>query len=174
MNYSFIDRYKNSDFVPAGNLIYDNDTRPKNDIKNYNYWSIKQDKDNWATDNSIQKTLLQGTYTPTPLGELFFSRKNIERLQKLIKKEVYVRTDGKYKLDVEQDESDLLVVMRAIYFAHCKNLPQQTVRQVKMLNDKTVDGFPGNPEIKRIMLNARESSTINVFLSKERIKTTNR
>lgn len=139
MNYSFIDRYKNSDFVPAGNLIYDNDTRPKNDIKNYNYWSIKQDKDNWATDNSIQKTLLQGTYTPTPLGELFFSRTNIERLQKLIKKEVYVRTDGKYKLDVEQDESDLLVVMRAVYITDSYNDPYKLVHQVKELNNKTIE-----------------------------------
>ena len=141
MNYSFIDRYKNTDFVPPGNLVFNNDIRPKTRDDKYNYFMIdtQNNMDNWATEGSIQKSLLQGTYTPTPLGELFFSPSNIDRIQKMIKKEIFIRTKGKYKLDVEQDESDLLVVMRAVYITDSYNDPYRIVHQVKELNKKVLE-----------------------------------
>ncbi len=98
-----------------------------------------QNQNNWATEGSIQKSLLQGTQTPTPLGELFFSAENINRLQQMIKYEVYVRTNGKYKLEVDQNESDLLVVMRAVYISDAMNQPYRLVHQVKILNHRTIE-----------------------------------
>jgi len=143
MNYSFVDKYKATDFIPQSNSNLYNQVSASNSTQytptNY-YWSdYSQSTNNWATENSIQKSLLKGVYQPTPLGELFFSQENINRLQKMIKYEVFVRTNGKYKLEVEQNESDLLVVMRDIYITCGKNMPYQLVRQVKELNHRTVE-----------------------------------
>ena len=143
MNYSFIDKYKASDFIPqlTSNLYNEVNASNINEYKPTNYyWSdYSQNQNNWATENSIQKSLLKGVYQPTPLGELYFSQENINRLQKMIKYEIFIRTNGKYKLEVEQNESDLLVVMRDIYITCGKNMPYQLVRQVKELNHKTVE-----------------------------------
>ena len=115
MNYSFIDRYKSTDFIPKNNSNLYNEIQPSNQNSykptNY-YWSdYSQSQNNWATENSIQKSLLKGLYQPTPVGEVFFSQENINRIQKMIKYEIFVRSSGKYKLEIDQKESDLLVVM---------------------------------------------------------------
>lgn len=143
MNYSFIDKYKASDFIPQSNNNLYNEVSASN-LNSYKptnyYWSdYSQTTNNWATENSIQKSLLKGLYQPTPLGELFFSQENINRIQKMIKYEVFVRTNGKYKLEVEQNESDLLVVMRDIYISCAKNLLYKVIHQVKELNHRTIE-----------------------------------
>lgn len=143
MNYSFIEDYKSDDFIPKSNSnLYNNiDASNYNSYKPTNYyWSdYSQSKNNWATENSIQKSLLKGLYQPTPLGELFFSQENINRIQKMIKYEVFVRTNGKYKLEVEQNESDVLVVMRDIYITCAKNQPYKVIHQVKELNHRVIE-----------------------------------
>ena len=57
----------------------------------------------------------------------------------MIKYEVFVRTNGKYKLDVDQNESDVLIVMRAAYIQDAMNQPYQLVRQVKILNHRVME-----------------------------------
>jgi len=72
--------------------------------------------------------------TNTPLSEMYFSEKNINHIQKMIKREVINRSHGKYKMEVDQDISDLLIVMRYIYLDYAKNLPKDTIKQLKVLN----------------------------------------
>lgn len=153
MNYSFIDKYSSNDFIPMNNTnLYNNinstniDSNPNlsnfstnTNLSNYYMSSYSQNKNNWATENSIQKSLLKSVYESTPLGELFFSHQNIERIQKKIKYEIFVRTNGKYKLETNQNESDLLIVMRDIYIGCGKNLPYKIIQQVKELNRKTIE-----------------------------------
>jgi hypothetical protein len=144
MNYSFINKYKNNDFTLKGNLIFDYHNDENKDIKNYNkYTDIdnvnSNEKNNWATENSIQKSLLKSVYTPTPLGEVFFSPDNIKRLQNKIKKSIFIETKGKYKLQVDQNETDLLVVMRAVYIQDSYNAPYRIIHQVKELNEKVIN-----------------------------------
>jgi hypothetical protein len=156
MNYSFIDNYKNNDFTVKGNLIFNYHNDDNKDIKNYNkYTDIDNnnnnnnnnnininnntEKNNWATENSIQKSLLKSVYTPTPLGEVFFSPDNINRLQNKIKKSIFIETKGKYKLQVDQNESDLFVVMRAVYIQDSYNSPYRIIHQVKELNEKVIN-----------------------------------
>lgn len=77
-----------------------------------------------------------------PMTKLFFSKDNIKRIQKMLKNEVFSRTNGEYKLDVDQDENDLLVAMKAVYFDDhngARFLPTEVVRQVKFLNKKVID-----------------------------------
>ena len=143
MNYSFIDTYKNNDFTFEGNLIFNYHNNDNSNIKNYNKYTdvdnTNVERNNWATENSIQKSLLKSVYTPTPLGELFFSPDNIKRVQNKIKKNIFIETKGKYKLQVDQNDSDLLVVMRAVYIQDSYNSPYRIVHQVKELNQKVIN-----------------------------------
>ena len=141
MNYSFISNYKATDFVPKNPSNLYNEFVPEKKFNPSNYYSSSfvQNQNNWATENSIQKSMLEGVQTPTPLGELFFSPENINRLQQMIKYEVFVRTNGKYKLEIDQNESDLLIVMRAAYIQDAMNQPYKLVHQVKILNHRVME-----------------------------------
>jgi hypothetical protein len=88
-------------------------------------------------DRARQAT--QGFFEKNHISVVFFSDENMNRIQKKIREEVYKRTNGQYQLDEDQDESDLTIVMRALYLDKCKNLPGETVRQVKLLNQQTLD-----------------------------------
>ena len=79
---------------------------------------------------------LKGMQTQNEVSKLFFSDRNVKRLQKMIKKEVFKRTKGKFKLEVDQDVKDLYIAMRAVYYEYARYLPRLTVRQVKILNRK--------------------------------------
>src|SRR3989344_1793489 len=75
----------------------------------------------------------------TPVSLLFFSDENIKRIQRHIKDAVLEKSKGAFKLKVDQDISDVLIVMRAIFLEHGLNMPTQIKRQVKILNKKTLD-----------------------------------
>ena len=89
-------------------------------------------------------TALKGIQTESELSKLFFSDENFKRLQRAIKKAVFVRTGGQFKLEVDQEQKDLLIVMRAVYLEHARFLVNQTVRQVKRLNEKVVSSQIGS------------------------------
>jgi hypothetical protein len=72
------------------------------------------------------------------LAKIFFSKENIKRIQKKLREEMLIKSKGKIKLDAEQDESDMLVCMRAIFLEHGRFLPFQLVKQVKKLNEQVV------------------------------------
>jgi hypothetical protein len=76
-----------------------------------------------------------------PVTVMFFSNENISRIQRMMRVEITRRTKGKYRLDGDQDESDLLVAMRAVLFdanVGARYLPFKIKRQVKDLNRQVV------------------------------------
>ena len=76
------------------------------------------------------------------VGREFFSKKNIIKIQNEIKSKVYLETKGKIILDDDQDDSDLLIVMRALYYQEGRFLPDDVMPidyQVKKLNIKTIN-----------------------------------
>lgn len=75
---------------------------------------------------------------PTKVALEYFSVTNIKRLQKLIKKEIKKRSYGKFILDEDQDVLDLLIVMSTIFKVYAKNLPYKIIKQVKLLNEYTI------------------------------------
>jgi hypothetical protein len=91
-------------------------------------------------DNSnYQKLGLSNQHSESSLSDIFFSKTNMKRIQNKIRKEVLIRTKNKFRLDTDQDDSDLLIVMRGIYFDQGKFLPYNIIHQVKDLNKKVVD-----------------------------------
>ena len=87
---------------------------------------------------NMSPTALKGIQTESELSKLFFSDENFKRLQRMIKQEIFKRTHGEFRLDVDQEQRDLFLVMRSVYMEHARFLPNEIVRQVKRLNDKVV------------------------------------
>jgi hypothetical protein len=81
----------------------------------------------------------QSFFEINDITRIFFSNKNMQRIQRKIRDEVCRITKGQYVLDCDQDESDLTIIMRGVYFDKGKNLPDNPIRQVKILNQQTVD-----------------------------------
>lgn len=67
----------------------------------------------------------------TPVSVLFFSRKNVDYLQYMMKKLVYKETGH---IIGRQSDEELLIIMRSIYLQNSKNQPEQISRQVAELN----------------------------------------
>ena len=87
---------------------------------------------------------LKGVQCESELSKLFFSDENIKRIQKMIRNEVFRRTKGAFRLDVDQELSDLFLAMRAVYLEYARFMPTEIVRQCKRLNEKVVyESIPG-------------------------------
>lgn len=84
--------------------------------------------------NSIVKNI----HEKNQLNDLFFDKVNIEALQHGIRYLVYNATCKKHVIG-NQDERQLLLVMRSIYLQYSYNLDFELLEQVKMLNSKVLD-----------------------------------
>lgn len=83
---------------------------------------IQEHKKNYKT---VVDKALKGIWAKNILSNVFFSRENIKLCQNRLKKRVYM-TGVIYKkkwIICDQDENDLIVVMRAVFLQYAKNLP---------------------------------------------------
>lgn len=96
----------------------------------------------------------------TKVSIMLFSDENIKRLQKKIKAEVWKRSKGKYRLDENQDEMDLIIAMRAVFLDYGKNLDYEIVRQVKALNQLIIDYI-----MPDLMTNIQQAYQYNKFIN---------
>lgn len=91
-----------------------------------------------TAESNFQGDMLRGNWESTPVSNLFFSRSNIEQVQKAIKQEVFTRSAAKgYTID-DQSVDELKIIMRAMYYQYAKNLPTNAQAQVDELNDRVV------------------------------------
>lgn len=67
----------------------------------------------------------------TPIMLMFFSMKNVDYLQNMIKKMIYNETG--FTIGRQSDE-ELLIIMRSYYFSDAENLPYDYNKQVAKLN----------------------------------------
>lgn len=145
MNYCFIDNFTPSDFInPEQNVLYNRkDVNSTNGLtsnlaKGYHFNRVNQDKNNWETEGSIAKSILGNLQATTPVSELFLCMENINRIQKMIKRQIFIETNGEYLLSIDQNESDLIIVMRNVLLSDAVNDPYRIVHQVKILNKKVM------------------------------------
>lgn len=89
-----------------------------------------------AEDYYTKLALRQWKVCPSKVAKEYFSVSNIKRIQKKIRREIYNRSYGKFKLSEDQNVLDLLQSMIVVYEQYGKDLPHNTVRQVKVLNDQ--------------------------------------
>lgn len=96
--------------------------------------------DPYNVDESYYVTLIMKEWQscPSDVAKEYFSVTNIKRIQKGIRREIYNRSHGKFRLLEDQNVSDLLSVMRAVYDQYGANLPYKIIRQVKYLNEQTI------------------------------------
>jgi hypothetical protein len=90
------------------------------------------------TEVNFSGDMLRGNWDHTPLSDAFFTRKNVDVIQKEIRKEVYRMSGPKqYQID-DQDVDELKMIMRAMYLQYSKNNPFNIEGQMKELNDLVV------------------------------------
>ena len=140
MNFSQLDQTYN--FTDnSTNKVYnfrDFEVGAKN--KQLYHYNLPKKGQNSKKPNEKAVMATKGTFGENdidPVTDLFFSNENVKRIQRMIKQEVYNRTRGKYKLEQDQAEADLLVSMKAVLFDEnvgSSFLPTKIKRQVKKLN----------------------------------------
>jgi Family of unknown function (DUF5761) len=81
---------------------------------------------------------------PPETIRVFFSEENMKRIQKMIRREIHKRSYGKFKMRVDQNINHLLIAMIAIVRLHAKFLPTKIIKQVKRLNEETVQYIVGD------------------------------
>jgi len=95
------------------------------------------DKNN-ETMNTFQVEALYGIQETSKLNQLFFSKKNMDIIQNMIRYNVYVKSDNKYIID-RQSDIELEIVMRSIYLQHSPNRPDKIKEQIEYLNKLVAD-----------------------------------
>ncbi len=83
--------------------------------------------------------MLRGNWEQTDLSKAFFTRRNLESIQKQIRDGVYRASGPKqYKID-DQDVDEIKTIMRAMYLTYAKNNPFQIDAQINELNRLVVE-----------------------------------
>jgi hypothetical protein len=91
-----------------------------------------------SVEDRTKNTIARGVACRTNLTEAYFSRENIDRVHQMIINEVFSRSDGRFKID-KQDENDLIIIMRSIWVSYGRNLPDRIDEQVAELNGLVVN-----------------------------------
>lgn len=81
---------------------------------------------------------LSHTLEGTSVQYLFFSKKNIGYLQKLLRYHVWLQSNKKYNI-AHQDVNELQIIMKSIYLQYSKNQEKNIVNQIKKLNALVLD-----------------------------------
>ena len=88
--------------------------------------------------NNFQVEALYGIQETSQLNHLFFSKKNLEIIQNMIRYNVYVKSDNKHIIG-KQSDIELEIIMRSIYLQHSPNLPNKITEQIAYLNKLVSD-----------------------------------
>jgi hypothetical protein len=88
--------------------------------------------------NNVKDTILYGTWTRSTLSDAYFSEKNMDNLQDMLRYQVYLASGGKYQIG-KQNSTELIVVMRAVFLQYAKNLPDRITEQIVELNRQVIE-----------------------------------
>ena len=102
-------------------------------LNNENIKDIKMIDSSHEKMNNFQVEALYGIQETSTLNQLFFSKKNMNLIQDIIRYNVYIKTEKKYIID-KQSDVELEIVMRSIYLQHSPNLPNKIKEQIEYLN----------------------------------------
>lgn len=92
---------------------------------------------NEKNKNNYYKTVLRGVQERTLLSDLFFSKENVDYVNKSLRYAVY-KISGKRFILGPQDTTELVIIMRSIFLNYCKNLACNIKEQIQELNNIVV------------------------------------
>jgi len=92
-----------------------------------------------GVETDFQADMLRGNWEVTPVSTAFFSAENVKRIQQLIRKGVFDRSQPKGYVIDDQSTDELKIIMRAIYYQYARNMPSDIRSQVEDLNRKVVE-----------------------------------
>lgn len=92
-------------------------------------------QENTTGDLVYKNEALKSIQNKSKLSDLFFSKFNIDSLQKIIKYRVWIESNKKHKI-ADQSEHQLKIIMRSIYLQYGKFNENNIVNQVKELNER--------------------------------------
>ena len=101
-------------------------------------------------NTTYKDTALEGIHTKSPLSCSFFSIQNIQIIQNAIRNNVYKESNGEYIIG-PQSQTELQIIMRAIFLQNSKNLPYNIREQIQELNDIVV-----NESVPMILNNVKQ------------------
>lgn len=101
-------------------------------LYNDNYDIYNLFKEEQKRDSNFNEEAIKGTHSNNKLSGVFFSQTNIDALQNAIRYQVYLQTCKKHVID-RQSDTDLKVIMRAIYLEHAKH-GTDILTEIKRLN----------------------------------------
>ena len=86
------------------------------------------------TTNHLSNQLLKGEICSSELSNQFFSTCNINNIQDLLRQNVYILSEYKYRIG-KQQVTELLIIMRHIYINNGRFQQNNIVEQINELND---------------------------------------
>ena len=108
-------------------------TLDKRDIKDIKMIDNENEK-----MNNFQVEALYGIQETSVLNQLYFSKKNMDNVQNMIRYNVYLKSENKFVID-KQSDIELEIIMRSIYLQHSVNLPNKIKEQITYLNELVRD-----------------------------------
>jgi hypothetical protein len=94
---------------------------------------LMSDKIPSTTSTSYQEALV-GNEESSVLSKVFFSKENVERLQKLMQYNVYKKSNGQYQIGY-QNEDTLKIMMRGIYLQNSHQVTGSVPQQIEQLDN---------------------------------------
>tara|TARA_R100001163_G_scaffold65718_1_gene64245 strand:+ start:5674 stop:6240 length:567 start_codon:yes stop_codon:yes gene_type:complete len=139
----------------------------RNNLKTYHLQKDHRMIEEPATDPNLIYTTLKDL-EKTPVSRTFFSQKNLDYLQYMMKKIVYKESGH---IIGRQSNEELLIIMRSIYLSDSKNLPYEISKQVAELNFKVLKYSVYDeilPKVKGYATFLNDNFRTNVVLPREK------
>ena len=87
---------------------------------------------------NFQVEALYGIQETSPLNQLFFSKKNMDIIQNMIRYNVFIKSESRFVID-RQSDIELEIVMRGIYLQYSPNLQTNIKEQLEYLDKLVTD-----------------------------------
>lgn len=89
-------------------------------------------------ENTFSKNAIKGIHSKNLLNQVFFSESNLQKIQNLIRYNVYKLSNNEFKIG-EQDYTQIQIVMRSVYLQYGRNLNTDISGQIQQLNNIVAD-----------------------------------
>ena len=99
-------------------------------MNNENYYQVE--------NRNYRDVGIKGNFEKNCVNDLFFSQTNMDALQTGLRNLVANKTEGKHIIG-PQSESELMIIMRAMYLEYGMNLQTNVVEQIRDLNKKVLN-----------------------------------